>query len=169
MPIPTVKDQADFLRLMLAHGRASVLEVIAWVDSLIANSPEAINWQIDLSMSQSAPLDEIVSQLEQVPGSITNDLPRKTMCSVLRKEWLAGRRSDQELAQAWFALYPEYPEDERSRHAAEVWQYLDEVVLSILAGDSVPITLNDAQRKLANLLEPYSQFELSTILEPPKA
>ena len=53
---------------------------------------------------------------------------------------------------------PGLPEDDRSSHAATIWQYLDEVLVSFYSGDDVPIRLEDARSELANLLEPYSRF-----------
>ena len=156
--VATDKDSCEYIRLLFRLGRIDKQGVIEWADSVITNCQDAPLWAIEIAMAGSRYPDELESLLLHVPGDVTNDLPRKMVASCLRDDWISGRMSDEDLIDEWYALYPEYPENRDSMHAAAVWQYLDEVLVSIYSGDDVAISLGEARAELANLLEPYASF-----------
>jgi hypothetical protein len=154
----TDKDSSEYIRLLFRLGRIDKQGVIEWADTVITNRLDAPLWSIEIAMAGRRYPDELESLLLHVPGYVTNDLPRKMVASRLRDDWISGQISDQDLIDEWYALYPEYPENRDSMHAAAVWQFLDEVLVSIYSGDHVAIGLGEARAELANLLEPYAGY-----------
>lgn len=154
----TDKELSEYVRLLFRLGRIVKQDVVAWADTVIATNEHAPGWAIDLAMAGSRNSDELESLLLHVPGQVIDDLPRKMVVCRVRDDWISGRISDEDLINEWYALYPEYPENAESIHAAPVWQYLDEVLVSIYSGDDIAISLGEARAVLANLLEPYARF-----------
>jgi hypothetical protein len=158
-PTPTSKDLAEFHRLMLRLGLTNKAALIAWADYCIASDSQPSPWALELAWSKSRWPDEIEALLRQVFGSVDDDLPRKVVAAVLRREGLARRISDRKLTGLWFVLFSEYPEADIEAHAADIWQYLDEVVISLLNGEDSPTSWDEAREYLRTRLNFYARFE----------
>jgi hypothetical protein len=152
------KELSEYVRLLFRLGRIAKQDVVAWADAVIATNENAPSWAIALAMAGNRNSDELETLLLHVPGQVIDDLPRKMVVCRVRDDWVSGRISDEDLINEWYALYPEYPDNAESMHAAPVWQYLDEVLVSIYSGDDIAISLAAARAVLANLLEPYAHF-----------
>lgn len=156
---PTDKDYAEFLRLMFERRRVGIEKVIAWADAIIDTSTESPEWAIELSLGRRLHDYDVIVMLGKVPGVQTNDLPRKLVCAVIREDWQTGRLTDEQFVKEWYSLYPEYPEDgDIASHAQHIWQYLDNVIMCLVDGETVNVTIDEARFQLRNLLEPYGEY-----------
>lgn len=158
------KDAAEFVRLLFRLGRLDKRDLTNWADSVIEKYFEPPSWIVNLATAGNLPADKIDSLLQAVSGQVTDDLPRKMAASRLREEWVSGRCSDESFINGWYALFPEYPDDAESMHAAPVWQYLDEVLVTIYCGEDARVSLESARAELVRLLEPYAGFAQLTRL-----
>lgn len=158
---PGMKDTAEFLRWMMKLGWATVPEVVCWVESLIEKTDEPADWMLDFGWNKSAYHDEIDRLLEKVPGTFTDDLPRKMAAALIRERWLDGRVSDKQFISLWYALYPHYPEIAEMEYAADVWQYLDEIMIDLADGYKIPVSPQSARAQLATYLESYTAYSES--------
>lgn len=157
----TEKNLCEYLRLLIRLGRIDVRGVSQWAEDMLSKCETSPLWAIRIASANNLQLREIDALLECVPGIVSDDLPRKMVVAQIRSDWLLSRISDEDLIREWYILYPDYPDNQDTMHAAAIWQYLDEVFLSIQSEDKVPISLEDARHHLASLLSYYSNFEIS--------
>ncbi|MGC3971395.1 MAG: hypothetical protein QM775_29865 [Pirellulales bacterium] len=154
----STKDTAEFLRWTLKLGWSAVPDVVCWVESLIESSDEPADWMLDFGWNKSAYADEIDLLLDKIPGMATDDLPRKLAAALIGRRWLDHRCDDAQLSSVWCKLYPEFPRTAETDHAADVWQYLDEVLLNLVYGGRTYVDLSTAHAQLAKRLEKYHEF-----------
>lgn len=157
----TEKNLCEYFRLLIRLGRIEVQGVSQWAEDMLSKSETSPLWAIRIASANSLQLSEIDALLESVPGIVSDDLPRKMVVAQIRSDWLLSRISDEDLIREWYILYPDYPDSQDTMHAAAIWQYLDEVLLSFYSGDKILIRIEDARAHLTCLLNAYAKFELS--------
>ncbi|MBD2742298.1 hypothetical protein [Coleofasciculus sp. FACHB-1120] len=69
---PSLRQYADYFSIGMLLGLCLANEVIAWVDQLIEESDRPSDWMIELSISTTKHLLDIIHLLDLVPG--TKDL-----------------------------------------------------------------------------------------------
>jgi len=96
---PNHKDLAEFARLALRYNLLGGPPVVAWADSVIAESEYAPTWAIDLALARPQVLEEA---LRADPGEPQGDLPVRLLLALVRRLWRsAGLTIGQVRGIAW--------------------------------------------------------------------
>ncbi len=148
-----IKDSAEALRFLLVVGLAEVSEAIAWADAQIALSDIPSPELIDVSLSGSKPVAELVRSLSAIPGT---PHPEKVASEVLHRLSAFVERNPSNARRAARILYDMYCEGlVPSPDVKEQMLRLDDAFS--LAESGTWGTLEEARAELNEFLAEWAQ------------
>lgn len=103
--LPTLREEAETLRLGLLAGLTQPEGVIVWADRVIAELDEPPIEVIDLALAGNSTIDELRHLLEQVPGPADLARAAHRHLGLLREYQLAGKLSFEEVASRLHLYY----------------------------------------------------------------
>ena len=84
----TLKDGAGYFALAIKLGILDCAAAVAWADGKILEIEAPPLWLIDLALSRDQ--GETLDMLRDAPGVPTPDLVEKLVITLVRRRWLAG-------------------------------------------------------------------------------
>jgi hypothetical protein len=162
--MPTLNEDAAFLRLALVHGVVSVAEVVAWADAEIAALERPHPVLIEISTSGRRTPGEVAAELDPLASGCDDvkqmDRLFAAMYHTLSHDFEASRRIASTLYS--FALSGMMPSGDASEGAM---LYFDDAL--DLAFDGVYGTVDGVVHEMLRFLAPYAEFaaELPTTIE----
>ena len=155
--MPTVKEQAEALRVGLLGGYVSPDEVTAWADEVIGAGGIPGPEIIEVSLGGSKPLIDLSQALAAVPGEASNDA---VFDLVVRRMAVVVRQNSNTVPAVIQALYRMYREGKMPSERVEFKVIWLEDVYS-LARDGIQGTQETVRDEL---LEFFSDWEQGTAI-----
>jgi hypothetical protein len=150
---PTLKFDAEALRLGLVAGTVDVREVVAWADrAILANQADDAPVLLDLSLAGRRSVSEVVSLLGEVPGEADPPAVGRQLAGELATRLAAGQMDIVATARAMYRILREgyAPDREFEGHAYAADDGVD-LALSGTYG-----TLDDVRHDVAEFLSRYA-------------
>jgi hypothetical protein len=100
----TLKEQAEVYRLGLLIGYFKLSDAIVWSDYFIENTETVDVSVINVSLSCSKGINEVISQLDNVYGKHDQTIPVKTILGLLYKQLLEGEHRVHDIVEKLYTL-----------------------------------------------------------------
>jgi hypothetical protein len=158
----THRDAADFYRIALQNSHATrqlvrIADVIAWVDSLIAESDIPDGWMLDLSLAKTP--DAVIIALAHVPPPATEYLGASLFIAHVNRLWSSGKLSrDDACHLLWNVRNDLRPEHDIAAIVPEVT--LEDADAAFSQGVCDPNQFARVDEALIKFFGLYDQFDL---------
>lgn len=100
----SLKEQAEIFRLGLLIGNFSVKDVITWADYLIEYEDSPEMGLIEVSLSESKGINDVIAHLDNINGKYNHTIPIKTILGLLYKELSLNEEIVSEIARKLYVL-----------------------------------------------------------------
>ncbi len=147
------EEKAKTYLLGLHIGLFSPEEVVNWVDEVICDNTSVDYNFIEISLSKSKGINEIIKYLESIDGQIQYDLSLKVLLGLIYKRLLSGSEVQEVTRQLYDLsqyISSNYIEEEKIR-----WMNTFDDIFYIYGNESVKIQLLDFLKEYEQYIEEF--------------
>ncbi len=145
-----IKEQAEIYKIGLMIGYFKAVDVISWVDNIIANNKNPDSGIIEISLSGSKGINAVISQLDNIKGKTNNNVQVKTILGLLYKDLISKYDTVFEMARKLYVLSQYIPNNSLEDDEMLKLRAMEDI-FHIYGAESVSV-------QISNLLKKYEIF-----------